>query len=142
MGVNIECHTRIGVTHQVLKVLDVHAIVCIVGAEGMPEHMRGDVGQGAVRMQLFVLLHCPSHLVLDVQRHLGITVLVQHDEAAVATYNRLTLDLGTVFQHLFQSIIDRSWAETGIRYWSWFLPHSICRHVPEPADDLHGFCGS
>ena len=84
VGVNIECHARIGVTHQVLKVLDVHAVVCIVGAEGMPEHMRGDMRQGAVRMQLLVLLHCPAHLVLNVQCHLRISILVQHNEATVA----------------------------------------------------------
>ena len=66
VGVNIQCHARIRVTHQVLKIFNVHAVVCIVRAEGVPEHMRGDVRQRAVWMKLLVLLHCPAHLVFDV----------------------------------------------------------------------------
>lgn len=56
----------------------------------MPEHIRRDVRQRLVWMQLLILL-CPAHCILDVQSDLRTVVLVQHDEAVVTVYHKMPL---------------------------------------------------
>lgn len=56
----------------------------------MPEHIRRDVRQRLVRMQLLILLF-PAHFILDVQSDLRTVVLVQHDEAVVTVYHKMPL---------------------------------------------------
>ena len=91
VGVHIEGNARIGVTHQILQILNVHIGIGEARAEGMAEHMGRDVRQGLVGIQFSVLFHGPAHLVFNVERNLGIAVLVQHDEAAVTIGSFLTL---------------------------------------------------
>ena len=61
-----------------------------VRAAGMPEHIRRDVRQRLIRMQLLILL-CPAHFILDVQSGLRTVVLVQHDEAVATVYHKMPL---------------------------------------------------
>lgn len=75
VGVDIQRDACIGVSPHILQRLDIHSRICHVGAEGMPEHMRRDVRQRCIRVQLAILFHRPAHLVLDVQCHLRVIVL-------------------------------------------------------------------
>ena len=72
-----------------LQGLDVHTSVRHVRAEGVPEHMRRDVRQRLVQVQLLILLHCPAHFILDVQGNLRTVVLVQQKKTAVPVDDRL-----------------------------------------------------
>lgn len=56
----------------------------------MPEHIRRDVRQRLVRMQLLILL-CLAHFILAVQSGLQTVVLVQRDEAVVTVYHKMPL---------------------------------------------------
>ena len=56
----------------------------------MPEHIRRDVRQRLIRMQLLMLL-CSAHFILDVQSDLRTVVLVQHDEAVATVYHKMPL---------------------------------------------------
>ena len=88
MSVNVQRDAHIGMPHDILQSLDVHTRVRHVRAAGMPEHMRRDVRQRLVRMQLLILL-CPAHFILDVQSGLRTVVLVQHDEAVVTVCHKI-----------------------------------------------------
>ena len=65
--------------------------------------MGRDVRQGLVRVEAFILLHRPAHLILNVERHLGIAVLVQHDEPTEAIHHRLIFHFGAACQHVLQT---------------------------------------
>ena len=42
--VGVQRHADIAVTHDILQRLGIHTGLCHIGAEGMPTHMRGDLG--------------------------------------------------------------------------------------------------
>ena len=43
MGIDVHGNARIGMSHQILKALDVHTGMGHLGTEGMPEHMGCDL---------------------------------------------------------------------------------------------------
>ena len=45
VGVGVQRHTDIAVTHDILQRLGIHPRLCHVGAESMPTHMGCDLGQ-------------------------------------------------------------------------------------------------
>ena len=87
MSIDVHGNSCIGVTHQVLQAFQVHASIGHIGAEGMPEHMGCDLRQRLIRMQLPILFQCPLEVMLNVHRHLGVTVLVQQQEPGIAINN-------------------------------------------------------
>lgn len=46
MGINSQRNAHIRMSHQILQSLNIHTGVCHVDAEGVPEHMGRDSGQG------------------------------------------------------------------------------------------------
>ena len=97
VGVNIQCNACIRVSHQILKVFNVHTAVCVIRAESVTEYMGSNVWQWLIRMKLLVLLHCPTHFIFNVECDLGITVLIQHNKPGMSIHHRLIFDLWAVF---------------------------------------------
>lgn len=104
MGVDIQRDACIGVPHHILPCLDIHPRICHVGAEGMPEHMRRDVRQRSIRVQLAILFHRPPHLVLDVQCHLRVIVFIQQQKPTVAINDDLIFQPFAVCKQVLQAL--------------------------------------
>ena len=106
MSVDIQRDAHIRVPHEVLQGFDVHARICHVGAEGVAEHMGRDAGQRPIGMEFLVLLHGPTHLVFDVQSHLGLVILVQQDKSAITVHDDFTFDLLAMCEDIFQAFVN------------------------------------
>ena len=50
MRVGVQSNADIRMPHDILQRFGVHTALCHIGAEGMPEHMGCDLGQGLIRM--------------------------------------------------------------------------------------------
>ena len=59
MGVNIQRHAGVGMSHEILKTFDVDARLLHIGAEGMAQHMRGHLGEISTKCPRMLSLLCP-----------------------------------------------------------------------------------
>lgn len=106
MGVNIQRDAHIGMSHDILQGLDVHASIRHVRAEGVPEHMGRDVRQRLVRVQLLIFLHCPAHFILNVQGNLRAVVLIQHKKTAVPVDDHLCFHVLAAGEDILQALVN------------------------------------
>ena len=106
MGVNIQCDAHIGMSHDILQGLDVHASVRHVCTERVPEYMGRDVRQRLVRVQLLIFLHRPAHFILDVQGNLRTVVLVQQKKTAVPVDDRLRFHALAAGEDILQASVN------------------------------------
>ena len=59
-----------------------------------------------VRMELSVLLHSPLHMMLNVHRHAGLSVLVQKQKAAIPIHTVFNVRFLPIRKDTLQSISD------------------------------------
>ena len=106
MGVDIHGHAGIGVAHEILKALQIHAGVSHVRAEGMPQDVGRDLRQRIVGVEPTVLLCCPLHVMLHVQGDIGFIILVQKQESFIAVDDPFSLGVCSAFENILQTFED------------------------------------
>ena len=89
VGVDIQRHAGVGMSHQILQTFNIKPSLLNVGAEGMPQHMRRDP-RDRLAVCLFKSRLQTSHIVLQVHRNLRHPGFVQKEEAAVTVYQQFT----------------------------------------------------
>ena len=119
MGVDIQRHADVRMTHDILQVLWIHTGLCHIGTEGVSAYMRGYFGH-LDAVDLVVLLDNVLQVFLPMQCNHRPVVLVQEQEPGVSIHHRL---------HFRCYTIGENTAETRHN----FLAH---RHI---ADTAFGF---
>ncbi len=90
VGVGVHGDADLGMAHEILQCLGIHAALGLVGAVGMAAHMGRDVGQ-LVLVGLVVLLHDALKVFLPVHGHRGTVILVIEQKASVAVDGGLNI---------------------------------------------------
>ena len=116
MGVDVQRHADVRMTHDILQCLRVHSGFRHIGTEGVSAYMRGYFGH-LDAVDLVVLLDNVLQVFLPMQRNHRSVILVQEQEAGISIHHRL---------HFRCHTIGENTAET--RYH--FLTH---RHIADTA---------
>ena len=95
MGVNIQRHADVRMTHDILQCLWIHSGFRHIGTEGVSAYMRGYFGH-LDAVDLVVLLDNVLHIFLPVQCNHRSVVFVQEQEPGVSIHHRLCLRCGVV----------------------------------------------
>lgn len=103
MGIIVQRHGDVCVTHDILQGFRVHSLIGHPRAEGMPEAVRRDLRQGLL-VGLVVLLQEPPNHALIIGRHLRQSVLIEEQEVGVAVHSNRRYS-ASVLQHPPQCLV-------------------------------------
>ena len=95
MGVDIQRHADVRMTHDILQCLRVHSGFRHIGTEGVSAYMRGYFGH-LDAVDLVVLLDNVLQVFLPMQRNHRSVILVQEQEPGISIHHRLHFGCHTI----------------------------------------------
>ena len=91
--ISVHCNTDVGMSHQVLQRLRVHAALCHVGAKCVPANMRCDFGKLRL-ISPIILLQRIVKILFPVKRYFRFPVFVQNRKPAFPPTSGSTFGFG------------------------------------------------